>query len=115
MNEVKLLGRQNDQKYKISEKYSVEFYTLAGYAIFRYFEKRDCGVWGIGRDSMLGRLSEGKQKKLFDFEVEKKECGVWGIGRDSMLGRLSNEETKKLSDFEAEKKEKYKTYEVYIM
>ena len=115
MNEVKLLGRQNDQKYKISEKYSVEFYTLAGYAIFRYFEKKEYMKWEIGRDSMLGRLSEGKQKKLFDFEVEKKEYGTWEIGRDSMLGRLSSEESKKLSDFEAEKKEKYKKYEVYIM
>ena len=73
MNEVKLLGRQNDQKYKISEKYSVEFYTLAGYAIFRYFEKRDCGVWEIGRDSMLGRLSNEETKKLSNFEAEKKE------------------------------------------
>ena len=114
MNEVKLLGRQNDQKYKISEKYSVEFYILAGYAIFRYFEKKEY-MKEIGRDSMLGRLSEGKQKKLFDFEVEKKEYRKWEIGRDSMLGRLSSEESKKLSDFEAEKKEKYKTYEVYIM
>ena len=40
MNEVKLLGRKNDMKYQISEKYSVGFYTLAGYAIFRYFEKK---------------------------------------------------------------------------
>ena len=73
MNEVKLLGRQNDQKYKISEKYSVEFYTLAGYAIFRYFEKKEYRKCEIGRDSMLGRLSEGERKILFDFEAEKKE------------------------------------------
>jgi len=73
MNEVKLLGRQNDQKYKISEKYSVEFYTLAGYAIFRYFEKKECGKWEIGRDSMLGRLSNEETKKLSNFEAEKKE------------------------------------------
>ena len=72
MNEVKLLGRQNNQKYQISEKYSVLFYTLAGYAIFRYFEKKEY-MNEIGRDSMLGRLSEGEQKKLSNFEAEKKE------------------------------------------
>ena len=73
MNEVKLLGRQNDVKYQISEKYSVGFYTLAGYAIFRYFEKKEYRKWEIGRDSMLGRLSEGERKILFNFEAEKKE------------------------------------------
>ena len=73
MDAIKLLGRQNDQKYKISKKYSVGFYTLAGYAIFRYYEKRECGTWGIGRDCMLGRLSMSEIKKLFRFEAEKKE------------------------------------------
>ena len=74
MNEVKLLGRQNDIKYQISEKYSVLFYTLAGYAIFRYFEKIPKYMkWEIGRDRMLGRLSGEEKKKLFDFEDEKKE------------------------------------------
>ena len=72
MNVVKLLGRQNNVKYQISEKYSVGFYTLAGYAIFRYFEKKEY-MREIGRDSMLGRLSEGEIKKLSDFEAEKKE------------------------------------------
>ena len=81
MDAVKLLGRQNNMKYKISEKYSVGFYTLAGYAIFRYYEKREYGTWEIGRDSMLGRLSEEEIKKLFKFEAGKKErisnmCGV---------------------------------------
>ncbi|PIP39348.1 hypothetical protein COX18_10420 [Candidatus Desantisbacteria bacterium CG23_combo_of_CG06-09_8_20_14_all_40_23] len=68
-----MLSRQNSQKYKISEKYSVGFYTLAGYAVFRYYEKRECGEWEIGRDSMLGRLSEGQLKKLFKIEAEIKE------------------------------------------
>jgi len=72
MNVVKLLGRQNNVKYQISEKYSVGFYTLAGYAIFRYFEKNEY-MREIGRDSMLGRLSEGERKILSDFEAEKKE------------------------------------------
>ena len=84
MNEVKLLGRQNDQKYKISEKNRVGFYTIAAYAIFRYYEKREYGKWEIGRDRMLGRLSEEELKKLFEFEAGKKEkykkyqlYGIW--------------------------------------
>ena len=83
MDVVKMLSYQNDQKYKISEKYSVGFYTIAAYAIFRYYEKREYGNWEIGRDSMLGRLSDGELKKLFKFEAEKKEkykkyqvCGI---------------------------------------
>ena len=84
MDIVKMLSRQNDQKHKISEKYSVGFYTRAGYAVFRYYEKRELGLWEIGRDSMLGRLSEGEIKKLFKFEARKKRkykkyqvYGIW--------------------------------------
>ena len=84
MDVVKMLSRQNDVKYKISEKYSVGFYTIAAYAIFRYYEKREYGKWEIGRDSMLGRLSEEELKKLFKFEAGKKEkykkyqvYGIW--------------------------------------
>jgi len=84
MDVVKLSGRQNDVKYQISEKYSVGFYTLAGYMIFRYYEKREFGLWEIDRDRMLGRLYEEELKKLFAFECEKKEkykkyqvYGIW--------------------------------------
>ena len=84
MDAVKMLSRQNSQKYKISEKYSVGFYTIAGYAVFRYFEKREYGLWEIGRDSMLGLLSEMELKKLFKFEAGQKEkykkyqvYGIW--------------------------------------
>jgi len=84
MDVVKMLSRQNDQKYKISEKYSVRFYTIAAYAIFRYYEKREYGTWEIDRDRMLGRLSTSELKKLFKFEARKKEkykkyqiYGIW--------------------------------------
>ena len=84
MDVIKMLSYQNDQKYKISEKYSVRFYTIAAYAVFRYFEEREYGEWEIGRDSMLGLLSEGEVKKLFEFEAGKKEkykkyqvYGIW--------------------------------------
>jgi len=84
MDVVKMLSHQNDQKYKISEKYTVGFYTIAAYAVFRYYEEREWGTWEIGRDTMLGRLSEGELKKLFKFEAGKKEkykkyqiYGIW--------------------------------------
>ena len=84
MDVVKLLEHQNVAEYKISEKYSVGFYTIAAYAIFRYYEKREYGTWEIGRDCMLGRLSMSEIKKLFRFEAEKKEkykkyqvYGIW--------------------------------------
>jgi len=84
MDVVKMLSRQNDQKYKISKKYSVVFYTIAEYAVFRYYEKREYGNWEIGRDSMLGMLSTSELKKLFEFEAKKKEkykkyqvYGIW--------------------------------------
>ena len=73
MDVVKLLGHQNDVKYQISEKYSVGFYTIAAYAVFRYYEKREYGLWEIDRDRMLGRLSGEELKKLFRFEAKKKE------------------------------------------
>ena len=84
MDVVKMLSYQNDRKYKISEKYSVVFYTIAAYAVFRYFEKREYGIWEIDRDRMLGRLSGEGLKKLFRFEAGKKEkykkyqvYGIW--------------------------------------
>ena len=84
MDVVKMLSRQNDQKYKISKKYSVGFYTVAGYAVFRYYEEREYGWWEIGRDSMLGRLFGSELKKLFKFEARKREkykkyqvYGIW--------------------------------------
>jgi len=63
----------------------VGFYTIAAYAVFRYYENREeYGEWEIGRDSMLGRLSEEELKKLFKFEAGKKEkykkyqvYGIW--------------------------------------
>ena len=84
MDVVKMLSRQNVQRYKISEKYRVGFYTIAAYAVFRYYEERECGTWEIGRDTMLGRLSTSELKKLFRFEVRKEEkykkyqvYGIW--------------------------------------
>ena len=84
MDVVKMLGYQNDVRYQISEKYSVGFYTIAAYAVFRYYEKREYGLWEIDRDRMLGRLSGSGLKKLFEFEAGKKEkyikyqvYGIW--------------------------------------
>ena len=84
MDVVKMLSRQNDQKYKISEKYSVGFYTLAGYAVFRYYEG-DGGteVVEMNRSCMVWWLSKEEEEKLFKFETEYAEkyktyeiCGI---------------------------------------
>ena len=87
-----MLSRQNDQKYKISEKYSVGFYTIAAYAVFRYYEKREYGLWEIDRDRILGRLSEEELKKLFKFEAGKKEkykkYQVYGIWKNEKSKRI---------------------------
>ena len=84
MDAVKMLSRQNELKYEISKKYTVGFFTIAAYAVFRYYEKREYGNWEIGRDGMLGRLSVSELKKLFRFEAKKKEefkkyqvYGIW--------------------------------------
>ena len=84
MDAVKMLSRQNELKYEISKKYTVGFFTIAAYAVFRYYEKREYGNWEIGRDGMLGRLSASELKKLFRFEAKKKEefkkyqvYGIW--------------------------------------
>jgi len=43
MDVVKMLSRQNDQKYKISEKYSVGFYTLRHMLYFGTTKKENMG------------------------------------------------------------------------
>ena len=84
MKKITYFEFQNTKKYKISKKYTVGFFTIAAYAVFRYYEKREYGNWEIGRDGMLGRLSASELKKLFRFEAKKKEefkkyqvYGIW--------------------------------------
>ena len=43
IEKVTPLGSQNILLHEISKKYSVGFYTLAGYAVFRYYEQREYG------------------------------------------------------------------------
>ena len=64
---------QNTKKYKISEEYSVVFFTIGRCAFFRYFMEDGVEVSLIDRSCILHRLSGEETERLFNFEDEKKE------------------------------------------
>ena len=64
---------QNVQKHKISNKYSVMFFTIGRCAFFRYFEDDGIEVSPIDRSYVLPMLSDEEIEKLFAFEREKKK------------------------------------------
>jgi len=65
---------QNTKRYKISEKYSVVFFTIGRCAFFRYFQGGDgIEVSPVDRSCVLPMLSGEEIEKLFNFEDEIKE------------------------------------------
>jgi len=72
MKKIIISGSQNIKKYKISEDYSVMFYTVGRFAVFRYYEDDGLEVCEIDRSCMIEWLSGEEKKKLFNFEDEKK-------------------------------------------
>ena len=73
MDAVKLLERQNNVKYKISEKYSVVFYTFSHYIVFQYCWDDGIDFYPTNRDDVLFWISPEEKEKLFAFEREKKK------------------------------------------
>ena len=73
MDVVKMLSRQNDQKYKISEKYSVVFYTISHYIVFQYCWDDGIDFYETNRDNVLFWISSEEKEKLLAFEREKKK------------------------------------------
>ena len=73
MDAVKMLSRQNAQKYKISEKYSVVFYTISHYIVFQYCWDDGVDFYETNRDNVLFWISSEEKEKLFAFEREKKK------------------------------------------
>jgi len=71
MKKITYYEFQNTKKYKISEKYSVVFFTIGRCAFFRYFS--DDGVSPIDRSCVLPMLSGEETERLFNFEDEIKE------------------------------------------
>ena len=66
-------GHQNIQKYKISNKYSVVFFTIGQCAFFRYFEDGGIDVSPIDRSCVLPALSGEEIEKLSKFFDETKK------------------------------------------
>ena len=66
-------GHQNIQKYKISNEYSVMFFTIGRCAFFRYFEDDGIEVSPIDRSCVLPMLSGEEIEKLSKFIEKTKE------------------------------------------
>ena len=64
---------KNIQKLILSEKYTVIFYTITRYAVFRYFEEYEGDVCDVSRSNFMYWLSSEEEKKLCDFEIQKME------------------------------------------
>jgi len=66
-------GHQNIQRYKISNEYSVMFFTIGRCAFFRYFEDDGIDVSSIDRSCVLPMLSGEEIEKLSKFLDEIKK------------------------------------------
>ena len=110
MKKIIISGSQNIKKYKISEDYSVMFYTVGRYAVFRYYEDDGLEVCEMDRSCMIEWLSGEEKKKLFNFEDEKKAefktYIVWDIPENSE--EKSDENKKMLKEYNARGKKLYK-------
>ena len=96
MKKIIISGSQNIKKYKISEDYSVMFYTVGRFAVFRYYEDDGLEVCEIDRSCMIEWLSDEEKKKLFNFEDEKKaEFKTHIVWRYLKTMKLKTDENKK--------------------
>ena len=73
MNKSIYSGHQNIQMYKISNEYSVMFFTVGRCAFFRYFVDDGIEVVPIDRSCVLSMLSGEEIEKLFEFLDEIKK------------------------------------------
>ena len=65
---------KNIKEYRISENYTVMFFTIGQHAIFRYFEDDGLIVYNeVDRSCVLHWLSGEETERLFNFEDEIKE------------------------------------------
>ena len=64
---------QNVQKHKISNEYTVMFFTIGRCAFFRYFVDDGIEVVPIDRSCVLPMLSGEEIEKLFEFLDEIKK------------------------------------------
>jgi len=73
MNKSIYSGHQNIQMYKISNEYSVMFFTVGRCAFFRYFVDDGIDVSLIDRSCVLPMLSGEETEKLSKFLDKIKE------------------------------------------
>ena len=65
---------KNIKEYRISENYTVMFFTIGQHAIFQYFEDDELIVYNeVDRSCVLHWLSGEETERLFNFEDEIKE------------------------------------------
>ena len=73
MKKITYFEFQNTKKYKISEEYSVVFFTVGRCAFFRYFMDDGIEVSPIDRSCVLPMLSGEEIEKLSKFLDETKK------------------------------------------
>ena len=73
MKKIMPPGSHNVEKFKISERYSVMFYTTQHYAIFRYYEDDGIDFCETRRSCVWWWISPEEKEKLLTFENEKKK------------------------------------------
>ena len=67
-------GSHNFENYKISERYSVLFYTTERRAVFQYlWDGYRMEAYKSTRSCVLFWISQEEKEKLFEFEHKKKE------------------------------------------
>jgi len=67
-------GSHNFEKYKISERYTVLFYTTEKCAVFQYlWDGYRTEAYKSSRGCVLFWISQEEKEKLFEFERRKKE------------------------------------------
>ena len=93
MKKITPFGSQNLEKYKISERYSVMFYTTKRCAVFRYYEDDGIDFCETNRSCVCWWISPDEKEKLLAFKREKKEKY---IGYELYDGSLENDDWKKV-------------------
>ena len=93
MKKITPLEIRNFEKYKISERYSVVFYTTKRYAVFRYYVDDGIDLCETNRSCVYRWISPNEKEKLLAFKREKKEKY---IGYELYDGSLENDDWKKV-------------------
>ena len=72
MKKIMPPGSHNAEKFKISERYSVMFYTFQHYVVFRYYKDDGIDFSETNRGCVIWWISPEEKEKLLTFEDEKK-------------------------------------------